>query len=66
MTPHQVLTVAVIGGATALLGLICLTGLAVIVYRTAARITDAADRRRDLATCRAIHALSNSRHPTEK
>lgn len=61
MTPHQTLTVAAIGGLTALLGLALFTGLAIGLYHAVQHVIDAQEehraRRHDLATCKAIDAL---------
>ncbi|WP_405930339.1 hypothetical protein [Streptomyces sp. NBC_00827] len=64
MTPHQVFTVAVIGGATALLTPLVLAGLAAALYLAVARVVDIREarreRRRDLTTCNAIDALGTN------
>ncbi|MGW4889626.1 hypothetical protein [Streptomyces murinus] len=69
LTTDQVMTVAALGGFTALLGLVLVIGLALAIHAAAARATVALDlhreRRRDLADCRAIDALGTTTHPKE-
>ncbi|MEU0584570.1 hypothetical protein [Streptomyces sp. NPDC006132] len=76
MTPHQTLTVAVIGGVAALLGLVLLVLLALALYLLAARVLELYDAYRErrahareqaaeLATLHAINALPTTRHPTD-
>lgn len=76
MTPAQTLTVAAIGGLTALLGLVLLVALALALYALVARIFElrdayherrahARERAAELATLHAIDALGTTTHPTE-
>ncbi|NUS85998.1 MAG: hypothetical protein HOY75_25565 [Streptomyces sp.] len=70
MTPGQVFTVAAIGGAAGLLGLLALAALSYAIGVTLNKAFERlrewrwarADRRRDLAVCRAIHHATLTAH----
>ncbi|MFD1656954.1 hypothetical protein ACFSL4_01565 [Streptomyces caeni] len=70
MTPIQVFTVAVIGAFAAVLSLIVVAALAAAVYTAASHLIAVREahreRRRDLKTCRAIHALGTTDRQEQK
>ncbi|MFF0597855.1 hypothetical protein [Streptomyces antibioticus] len=72
MTPVQTCTIAVIGGQSAAAGLLAFVFLCFAVHAALGRIADLRERRtarrerrRTLATCRAIERLGTTNHPTE-
>lgn len=66
---QEIFIIAAVGGLAAALGLILFAALSVAVYATVARAVTAheayCERRRHLATCRAIDALGTTNEPQE-
>ncbi|MFF8406958.1 hypothetical protein ACF06P_35695 [Streptomyces sp. NPDC015684] len=65
MTPTQIYLLGVLGGLSAVVGLLVFMGLAVALYTAVSRLINLNEarrvRRRDLAACRAIDALGTHR-----
>ncbi|MET7776273.1 hypothetical protein ABZU94_10655 [Streptomyces mirabilis] len=70
MTLHQVYIVGLLGGLSAVVGLVLFAGLAVGVYCAVSRLADRYEdfkaRRRDLKACREIARLGTTSHPIDQ